>query len=119
MLGREGMRMTTVTARGTGRAALPPAVPAIRRRSWWPDVLGSVTWLSMLVVVALWVAHRGVQNLAGLGPGLDTLGRLTGLVAADLLLIQVFLMARVPVVERYYGRDRLARWHRVVGFTSF
>ena len=28
-------------------------------------------------------------------------------------------MARVPWVERAFGQDRLARWHRLVGFTSF
>jgi predicted ferric reductase len=31
----------------------------------------------------------------------------------------VLLMARVPVLERVYGQDRLARIHRLVGFTSF
>jgi predicted ferric reductase len=74
----------------------------------------------MLVVVALWVYGRGPQDLAGDRPAmLTSLGRLTGLVAADLLLIQVFLMARVPVLERTYGQDVLARRHRVVGFVSF
>ncbi len=38
-----------------------------------------------------------------------SLGRLTGLVASDLLLVQVLLMARVPAVERAVGQDRLAR----------
>ena len=28
-------------------------------------------------------------------------------------------MARVPWVERAFGQDRLARWHRLLGFTSF
>ena len=41
------------------------------------------------------------------------------LVAADLLLVQVFLMARVPMIERSYGQDELARRHRLVGFWSF
>src|SRR5262249_50679737 len=39
--------------------------------------------------------------------------------AADLLLIQVVMLARVPWIERQYGQDLLARWHRLVGFTSF
>ena len=74
----------------------------------------------MLVVVALWVSNRGVQGIAGGGAeALSSVGRLTGLVASDLLLIQVLLMARVPVVERAFGQDRLARWHRWTGFTSF
>ncbi len=73
----------------------------------------------MLIVVALWVAGGGVQALAGLGTGLTTIGRLTGLVASDLLLIQVLLMARIPLVEKTYGQDELARRHRLVGFWSF
>ena len=47
--------------------------------------------------------------------GLTALGRLTGLVASDLLLVQVLLMARIPWVERAYGQDALARRHRLVG----
>jgi predicted ferric reductase len=73
----------------------------------------------MLAVVALWVAGGGIQDLAGLDGAFTSLGRLTGLVGADLLLIQVILMARVPVIERSYGQDELARRHRLVGFTSF
>jgi predicted ferric reductase len=82
-------------------------------------VLGAAAVFSMLTVVALWVRSRGLQDLVAASSGVTSLGRLTGLVAADLLLIQVFLMARVPWVERSYGQDRLARWHRLVGFTSF
>ena len=50
---------------------------------------------------------------------MSAVGRLTGLLASDLLLLQVLLMARVPLVERAFGQDRLARWHRWTGFTSF
>jgi predicted ferric reductase len=96
-----------------------PAVPGSRARGWWPDAIGAVTVFSMLIVVALWVRNQGLQQLTDAATGLDSLGRLTGLVAADLLLIQVFLMARVPVIERAYGQDRLARAHRLVGFASF
>jgi predicted ferric reductase len=72
----------------------------------------------MLAVVALWVYGGGVQDLDGLEGWLTGIGRLTGLIAADLLLLQVFLMARVPFVERSYGQDELARRHRWVGFAS-
>ncbi len=74
---------------------------------------------SLAVVVALWAGGGGVSALAGWADGLTSLGRLTGLLAADLLLVQVLLMARIPVVERAAGQDRLARWHRLAGFTSF
>ncbi|MEV0810181.1 ferredoxin reductase family protein [Micromonospora sp. NPDC050200] len=81
---------------------------------------GSAAALSLLVVTALWTADRGVQELlGGLATGLTSAGRLTGLLSADLMLVQVVLMARVPLVERRFGQDRIARWHRLAGFTSF
>jgi ferredoxin-NADP reductase/DMSO/TMAO reductase YedYZ heme-binding membrane subunit len=43
----------------------------------------------------------------------------SGLWASALLLVQVFLMARVPWFEQAWGQDGLARTHRLVGFTSF
>ena len=86
---------------------------------WWRDACGAFVWCTMLVVVALWVSGGGVQELARVGTGLTSIGRLSGLVASDLLLIQVLLMARIPLVERTYGQDELARRHRWVGFWSF
>ena len=72
---------------------------------------------SLAVVVALW-AGGGITASGSWADGLTSLGRLTGLLAADLLLVQVLLMARIPVVERAVGQDRLARWHRLAGGTS-
>jgi ferredoxin-NADP reductase len=34
-------------------------------------------------------------------------------------LVQLLLMARVPTLEHAFGQDRLARLHRLVGFSSF
>ncbi|MGX6604256.1 ferredoxin reductase family protein [Micromonosporaceae bacterium Da 78-11] len=70
--------------------------------------------LSLLVVTVLWVA--GLP--AGPG-GVAPAGRLAALWSADLLVLQVMLMARIPWLERAYGQDTLARWHRWTGFASF
>jgi len=87
---------------------------------WWRDATVLGCWLRALVVAVLWLSGRGVQDLfSSLALLLTSLGRLTGLLAADLLLVQVLLMARVPIIERSYGQDELARRHRFVGFTSF
>ncbi|MCZ4498077.1 MAG: putative oxidoreductase [Marmoricola sp.] len=83
------------------------------------NLAGSVLWLSLLLVTFWWITDRGVQDLGGWASGLTSVGRETGLVASVLLLAQVVLMARVPVLERSFGRDRLAHLHRLVGFTSF
>jgi predicted ferric reductase len=72
-----------------------------------------------LLVSYWWVADGGVTDLAHEVSGLTSVGRLTGLWAADLLLIQVLLMSRLPPLEHAFGRDRLARIHRLVGLVSF
>ncbi|MFF4595883.1 ferric reductase-like transmembrane domain-containing protein [Amycolatopsis sp. NPDC001319] len=86
---------------------------------WWRDAAGLVAWATVLFVTALWVSDGGVQQLDSAASGLTSAGRLTGLVSAALLLLQVLLMARIPWVERSYGQDALARRHRLTGFTSF
>jgi predicted ferric reductase len=75
---------------------------------------------SGLAVLVLWLSGHGASLLIQ-GPAdlVTSIGRLTGLVAADLLLVQVLLMARIPMVERAYGQDALVRKHRLVGFWSF
>jgi predicted ferric reductase len=96
------------------RVRVRPAVPYARYASAF------ACWASVLVVVVMWLDGGGLHALRG-APA-DTLtaaGRLVGLVASDLLLVQVLLMARVPVIERGYGQDDLARRHRFVGFWSF
>jgi predicted ferric reductase len=76
-------------------------------------------WLGLLLITYWWVADGGVTDLAHWDSGLTSLGRVAGLWAANLLLVQVLLMSRLPPLEHAYGRDRLARTHRVIGFLSF
>ena len=122
-------------SRVTSHRPLPPQQLAVRRRLapphprrrrlrptpvWWREAAGISVWASLLIVLALWLSGRGAQNLLSSPADLLTsAGRLTGLFSADLLLIQVALMARIPWVERSYGQDELARRHRLVGFSSF
>lgn len=80
---------------------------------------GVALWLSLLLVSYWWAAGGGIGDLTGWASGLTSLGRLTGLAAADLLLCQVLLIARLPVIERAFGQDRLLQLHRITGFTSF
>ncbi|QTE29566.1 ferredoxin reductase family protein [Pengzhenrongella sicca] len=101
-------------------AAAPRPLHGPVRRTWWSGAVGLAVWACLLFVVALWVSNSGVQALGqGLGSALTSTGRLTGLVSSALLLVQVIAMARVPWIERALGQDRLAHWHRLVGFTSF
>lgn len=100
-----------------------PAVtrrPSRRRAAAWTAGAIAVVWTTSLVVAVLWVVHGGVTDMTG-GPGaaLSSAGRLTGLIAANLLLLQVLLMARVPLFERGFGHDAITRAHRFTGFWSF
>ncbi|WP_067498010.1 ferric reductase-like transmembrane domain-containing protein [Actinoplanes sp. TFC3] len=79
---------------------------------WWAGAARSAAGLSLLAVTALWLAGAP-------GWSLGALGRLAGLWSAGLLLLQVLLMARIPLVERAFGQDALARGHRWTGFSSF
>jgi len=102
-------------------AARPAVVHVARARTDAGVRLGALTalWTSLLLVTYWWATGRGIQGLVSWADGLTSVGRLTGLLASDLLLVQVLLMARVPVLEHAYGQERLARIHRLVGFTSF
>jgi predicted ferric reductase len=103
--------------------ARPDRQPTYGRRARFDALVrraaGWTLWGSLLLVTSWWASDRGVQDLAGWATGLTSVGRISGLVASVLLLAQVLLMARVPVLECAFGQDRLAHLHRLVGFTSF
>ncbi|KRE41869.1 ferredoxin reductase family protein [Knoellia sp. Soil729] len=96
----------------------PRRVPAPVPR-WWRDASGVTGWALLVAVTCLWVVHGGLGDFGSLGDGLTAAGRLCGLLASALLLIQVLLMARIPWFEQAWGQDELARTHRLVGLTSF
>jgi predicted ferric reductase len=97
-----------------------PRTPHPATPRWWRDAAAAIAAGSLLFVVFLWLHGGGLMTLtAGAAGSTTSIGRITGLVSADLLLLQVLLMARVPFVERSYGQDELARLHRLTGFWSF
>ena len=109
--------MTATELRAGAGPARRPVVSRTPR--WWRDASAAVSLGSLLFVSVLWVHGRGLQDLGSTAGATTSLGRLTGLVSADLLLLQVLLMARLPWVERSYGQDELIRRHRLVGLASF
>jgi predicted ferric reductase len=86
---------------------------------WWRQLAGALAFLSFLVVIALWVGGQAPQEMGSLSGALHSFGRLTALLASNLLLIQVILMSRIPFLERGFGQDAIVRTHRLAGFTSF
>jgi predicted ferric reductase len=84
--------------------------PSLARRAAAAAVYALVAG-NAAVIVWLWV-HGGNLDPATAGEALTSLGRLTGLLAAYLALVQVILLARLPALERAVGLDRLGVWHR-------
>lgn len=114
----------------SGRKAAAITATNVRLNEAWRLAGVCVLWITSLLVVAIWVAGGGVQTVAagvsGTWPemtvspdAVTSFGRLAGLVASNLLLYQVLLMARIPLFERAFGHDALTRAHRLTGFWSF
>lgn len=112
-----GLSMTTLVAASASTAPIDGS--RARRDAVVRHAAVLVLWSSLLLVAYWWAAGGGIAGLAGWTGALDSVGRLAGLIASVLLLAQVLLLARLPVLEHAYGQDRLARTHRLVGFTSF
>lgn len=64
-------------------------------------------------VVALWLAGTGAD--ADAGGALAEAARLCGLLGAYLALVTLLLLARLPLLDRLAGFDRLTIWHRRTG----
>jgi predicted ferric reductase len=63
------------------------------------------------VIAKIWV-DNGNLTMHTTGDVLARTAGLAGLIAAYLALVQVVLLARLPVLERLAGFDRLTHWHR-------
>src|SRR5882757_9046312 len=90
-----------------------------RYRPGWGDVLGVLALFSIIGPVGLWLMNHGLPVPLGMKSTVGMLGLLFSLIATQLMLLLIVLMARIPLVERAWGHDLLARRHRWVGFASF
>ncbi|WP_073947438.1 ferredoxin reductase family protein [Streptomyces kebangsaanensis] len=99
--------MTTVY----GRRAAPP-VPRATRRSPAGAVL-ALLWAGAAAVVGLWWCDTA--SVVGAADWLTGAGRIAGLLCGYACAVLVGLMARVPLLERRIGSDRVARWHAMAG----
>jgi predicted ferric reductase len=92
------------------RRPLARTRPLARRRAL-AAVVYAVVAANAGVIVWLWV-RGGNLDSGATGDVFTSIGRITGLLSAYLALLQVLLLARLPVVERAVGLDRLTVWHR-------
>lgn len=94
-------------SRPAARSRRAPRARALLR----PWDLGVALAANVVLVVGLWLRSGGA-SVAGSGEALTSAGRLTGLLGTLLILVQLLLLARIPVLERSVGFDRLTVWHR-------
>ena len=93
------------------RASRPVRARLGARRRATAVFVGVTVAVNAGVIVWLWV-HGGNLAPTSAGAALTGVGRITGLLAAYLALLQVILLARLPALERAIGFDRLSVWHR-------
>lgn len=67
------------------------------------------------IIMGIWVHGGGVTGIAGWAILLTSAGRLTGLLGAYLLILQLLALARIPFLEWAVGFDRLTALHRSNG----
>jgi predicted ferric reductase len=104
--------------------AVAHPAPASRRarmpRAWSiraGDVLALVAG-NALLIAAMWIRHGGAHLLSS-PPGLMTgIGELAALYGTYAALLQLLLMSRSPWLDQLFGMDRIAGWHRWLGFAT-
>ncbi len=82
------------------------------------DLLESLVYLSVAVSLALFLADGGAVYFVNLTAWSDVtrgLGIVLGLVGSDLLLVMLLLSARLPVLDRAFGHDKVIAQHRKLG----
>jgi predicted ferric reductase len=94
--------------RTRARRRLAPT-PRVIVHAW--DV-GFLLAANVALVIGLWLRSGGLSGAHGTADLLTSAGRITGLLGTLLVLVQLLLLARLPVLERSVGFDRLTVWHR-------
>ena len=97
-----------------GRGILP-SVRGTRIAGWG---LALLVPANAIVVVSLWWRSGGVQDVDDTASLLVGIGRISGLLGAYLVLVELVLLARLPALERLAGFERLTRLHRLNGFAA-
>ncbi|TCB96441.1 oxidoreductase [Micromonospora zingiberis] len=100
------------------RPPAPAPLPVPPRRGPAGRRILTVLFLAGLVASVLpWWLDTPAGSLTGATAMTTAAGQITGLLAGYLLLVQVLMMSRLPLLERAVGGERIGRWHRDVGAT--
>lgn len=122
-MGDQSVTMTT-TNTGNTRPPLRLAKPTQRIKLGFAkylklkraqDVIEAIAWSTVVAVIAMFLIDGGLNNLGDKVSALNAFSRLSALVATDLLLIHMLLVARVPWIDKFYGHDRATLAHKRLG----
>ena len=94
-----------------------PITPASRLSIHPEDVVGFLA-ANIILIVAMWIRHGGLDQVGTLAGLATAIGQLTALIGTFLSLIQLLLMSRAPWLDAAFGRDRLSFAHRWIGFAT-
>ena len=90
-------------------------VAKFRRLKRSQDLIEALAWGTVVFVIATFIFDGGLNYITDLPSALGAFSRLTALIATDLLLIHILLVARVPWLDRLYGHDRTTTAHKKLG----
>jgi predicted ferric reductase len=96
-------------AAGEPAAAVREPQPRRRRVTAWD--LEILVGANAVLVVGLWWRQGGISEIHDTAGLLTSLGRVTGMAGALLALVQLLLLARIPVLDEI-ALDRVNGWHR-------
>ncbi len=104
--------------------ALHPSGPPVRMpRAVRPMARGGATrrllklafWAGLFASVGLWWLDTPIGSVDSLGAGLIEAGRITGMIAGYVLLVQILLMTRVRWLDQRVSANDLVLLHRDLG----
>jgi predicted ferric reductase len=88
-----------------------PPRPGVARGRWTVAAV-----LGLVLAAVIWLWWRDTPSLtATTADQFTAVGRLTGLLGAYLILVQLLLMSRIPKLDRAIGAQDLTAWHRDMG----
>ncbi len=97
-------------------SAPPRTVPLPRIWGTRSRDIGALLVGNGVLILAMWIRHGGLEQLSTPSDVLSGAGQIAALFGTYLALIQLVLMSRSPWLDEAFGMDRLAWWHRWLGF---
>src|ERR1035441_633725 len=107
------LRAPLATGAATRRSLRVPRTWGLR-----PGDAGLLVFGNAALVIGMWVRHGQFPNLPPASGVRIAAGQIAALLGAYCALVQVVLMSRSPWLDQLFGINRLAAWHRWLGFST-